>query len=176
MYAGLPLGMPADFLAVGVITGTHGLKGEVKGKSFSNEPGRFAGLTEALFRKGEKEKTLRIELARPHPQGMVLKIAGVDTPEEARRLVGFEMWVPRERASRLADGEYYTADLCKCSVWFGEELIGAVRSIWEGAASQLLEVKNAAGKTFLVPFTDHFVGEVDAAGGKIFLREDEIVR
>lgn len=181
MHAELPLGdsvgMPADFLAVGVITGTHGLHGEVKGRSFSREPGRFAGLTEALFRKGGRGKTLRIELARPHPpQGILLKIAGVDTPEEARRLVGFEMWVPREKASRLVEGEYYTADLCRCSIWFGDELIGSVRSVWEGAAAQLLEVRNAAGKTFLVPFTDHFIGEVDVAGGKICLREDEIVR
>ncbi len=168
--------MPTDFLAVGVITGTYGLHGEVKGKSFSGDPGGFAGLPEARFRKGGKERTLRIESARPHSLGVVLKLAGVDSPEKARGLIGFEIWVPRERAARLGEGEYYTADLCRCRVWFGEELIGAVRSVWEGGAAQLLEVQNEAGKTFLVPFTDHFVGDVDVAGGRIWLKEDEIVR
>ena len=168
--------MPVDLLAVGVVTAPYGVKGEVKGKTFSGEPDAFQSLTEAIFRKGDKEKRLRIEAARVHPRGVVLKVAGVDTPEAARTLVGFEIWVPRGQAARLQDGEYYTADLCRCSVWFEDELIGPVRSVWEGGSSQLLEVRNASGKTFLVPFIDHFVGEVDLDGGRISLREDEIVR
>jgi 16S rRNA processing protein RimM len=168
--------MPEDLLAVGVVTAVFGLRGEVKGRSFSGEPGRFEALRKAIFRKGDLEKKLRIESARAHPNGVLLKIAGVDTPEEARKLVGFEIWVPRGQAARLGDGEYYVADLCKCSIWFEGELIGAVRSVWEGGPSQLLEVRNASGKTFLIPFSDHFVGDVDVAGGRISLREDEIVR
>jgi 16S rRNA processing protein RimM len=168
--------MAADLLAVGVITGTHGVHGELKGKSFSGQPGRFAGLAEVLFRKGDREKKLRVEAVHGGPRGMVLTIAGIDTPEKARGLIGYEIWVPRSHAASLGEGEYYTADLCACSVWFGDELIGPVRSIWEGGASQLLEVKGAAGRTFLVPFTDHFVGEVDLGAGRISLREDEIVR
>ena len=168
--------MDAELLAVGVITGTSGVHGELKCKSFSGEPGRFAGVSEALFRKGTREKKLRIEAARPRPQGTVLKIAGMETPEDARRLVGWEVWLPREHAARLGKGEFYTADLCTCTVWFGTELIGTVRSIFEGGAAQLLEVVNQAGRTFLVPFTDHFVGDVDVAAGRISLREDEIVR
>jgi 16S rRNA processing protein RimM len=168
--------MPVDLLAVGVITGTHGLHGELRGKSFSGQPGRLTGLAEALFRKKGKEKKLRIEAARPHPHGMVLKIAGVDTPEKARLLIGYEIWVPREHGASLGKGEYYMADLCGCRIWFGDELIGAVRSVLEGGAAQLLEVENEAGKTFLVPFTDHFVGDVDVVAGNISLLEDEIVR
>ena len=168
--------MAADLLAVGVITGTLGLHGELKGKSFSGQPGALAGLAEVLFRKGDKEKKLRVERVRAHPRGLVLKILGFDTPEKARSLIGYEIWVPRDHAASLGEGEYYTADLCACRVWFGEELIGAVRSVWEGGAHQLLEVENQAGKTFLVPFTDHFVGEVDLSAGRISLREDEIVR
>jgi len=168
--------MPVDLLAVGVVTAAYGVKGEVKGKSFSGGPEAFRALGEAIFRKGDTEKKLRIDCARVHARGVVLKVAGVDTPEAARGLVGFEIWVPRGQAAPLADGEYYTADLCRCSVWFEDELIGPVRSVWEGGPSQLLEVRGASGKTFLVPFTDHFVGEVDLAGGRIRLREDEIVR
>ena len=84
--------------------------------------------------------------------------------------------MPRPQAARLLDGEYYAADLCRCRLWFGEEEIGSVRSVWDGGPSQLLEVQGKAGRTFLVPFTDHFIGDVDLATGKIFLKEDEIVR
>ena len=169
--------MPADLLAVGVITSPYGIHGEVKGKSFSGEPGHFATLTEALFRKGAREKRLRIESARPHPQGVILKIAGVSTPEEARKLVGFEIWVPRSQAAQLAEGEYYAADLCECRIWFGDELIGqgalrVGRRICPAPGSGA----NASGKVFLVPFTDHFVGDVDVPAGRISLKKDEIVR
>ncbi|HVO38961.1 MAG TPA: ribosome maturation factor RimM [Spirochaetia bacterium] len=168
--------MSADMLAVGVVTATHGLAGEVRSTNFSGESAHFLALREAVFRNGKGERALRIETARPHPRGVLLKIAGIDTLEQARALIGSEIWVPRERASRLKDGEYYTADLCACRLWFGNELIGDVRSVWEGGSAQLLEVTAPSGKTFLVPFTDHFIGEVDIAGGRIVLKEDEIVR
>jgi len=168
--------MSADLLAVGVVLSPYGVHGEVKSRSFSGELGHFSALAAAVFRKGGNEKRLRIRSARPHPHGVVLKIEGVETPEQARKLVGFEIWVPREQAAPLADGEFYAADLCACSLWFNDELIGAVRSVWDGGPAQLLEVQDASGKTFLVPFTEHFVGDVDIARRKIVLKEDEIVR
>lgn len=163
-------------LAVGVVTATHGLAGEVRSTSFSGEPGRFQAIREAVFRSGKGERVLRIETARPHPRGVILKIAGIDTPEQARAIVGSEIWIPRGMAGTLGEGEYYTADLCTCRLWFGNELIGDVRSVWEGGPAQLLEIVAPSGKTFLVPFIDHFIGDVDIAGGRIFLKEDEIVR
>jgi len=163
-------------LAVGVVTATHGLAGEVRSTSFSGEPGHFLAVREAVFRSGKGERVLRIETARPHSRGVLLKIAGIDTPEQARALIGSEIWIPRGQASRLEDGEYYTADVCTCKLWFGDELIGDVRSVWEGGPAQLLEITAPSGRTFLVPFTDHFIGDVDIAGGRIVLKEDEIVR
>jgi ribosomal 30S subunit maturation factor RimM len=51
-----------------------------------------------------------------------------------------------------------------------------VRSVWEGGTSDLLEVQGKTGRTFLVPFSDHFIGEVELENRRIFLKEDEIVR
>jgi 16S rRNA processing protein RimM len=159
-----------------VITGTHGVSGWLKVRSYSDESNHLLALREALFRKGATERLLPIEAVRPTPRGVLLKIRGMDTPERARSLVGQELWVPRPQAAQLLDGEYYAADLCRCSVWFKEEEIGSVRSVWDGGPAQLLEVLGREGKTHLVPFTDHFVGEVDIGNGRIFLREDEIIR
>ncbi len=168
--------MAEELLTVGVVTGTHGVGGELKVKSYSGFSEHILVLREALFRKGREEKRLRLDSVRPQPAGVILKIAGVDSPEQARRFVGYEIWVPRPQAARLLDGEYYAADLCLCSLWFGEEEIGSVRSVWEGGASELLEVQGKAGRTFLVPFIDHFIGNVQLEKRKIFLKEDEIVR
>jgi 16S rRNA processing protein RimM len=163
-------------LAAGVITGTHGVSGWLKVRSYSDESDHLTVLREALFRKGAVERVLAIEEARALPRGVLLKIRGMDSPERARSLVGWEIWVPRPQAARLLDGEYYAVDLCLCSLWFGEEEIGSVRSVSEGGASELLEVQGKEGRTFLVPFIDHFIGDVQLEKRKIFLKEDEIVR
>jgi 16S rRNA processing protein RimM len=168
--------MSAELLAVGVITATHGLGGELKVKSYSGLSEHLLVLREALFRKGQAEKRLRLESVRPQPPGVIMKIVGIATPEQAHGFIGYEIWVPRPQAARLSEGEYYAADLCRCSLWFGEEEIGSIRSVWEGGAAQLLEVQGKAGRVFLVPFSDHFIGEVELEKGRIFLKEDEIVR
>ena len=165
-----------DLLAVGVITATHGVGGELKVKSFSGEPQHIAALQEAIFRKGTAERRLRIQGARLQPPGVILKLEGMNTPETARQLIGYEIWVPRRDAAPLASGEYYASDLCRCTVWFEEERIGDVRAVWDGGPAQLLEVISADGKTHLVPFLEHFIREVDLSKGRIALREAEIVR
>jgi 16S rRNA processing protein RimM len=173
---GSPTSIPHDMLAVGVVTSTHGVAGELKVKSFSGLADHILTLREALFRRGEMEKRLVLESVRPQPPGVIVKVAGLDNPESAHRLVGWEIWVPRAQAARLGAGEFYEADLCRCSLWFNDEEIGPIRSVWDGGPAQLLEVKGKEGRTHLVPFTDHFIGAVELERGRIFLREDEIVR
>ncbi len=165
-----------ELLAVGVVTGTHGVSGALKVKSLSGLSDHLLALREAEFRSGRARRLLAVEWVRPRPAGIILKASGIETPEEARRMVGHEIWVSRRQAAPLLEGEYYTADLCRCSVWFGEEEVGQVRSVWDGGAAQLLEVQGRSGEVHLVPFTDHFVGEVDVARGRIVLREDEVIR
>ena len=167
---------PAAFLAVGVITSTHGVTGELKVKSFSGEYRHLLGLRDAFLRKGGAERRVIFESVRRQDPGVIVKVEGLETPEKARVLVGWEIWVARSSAAPLGEQEYYAADLCRCRLWFGEEEIGAVRSVWEGGPSQLLEVVGKGGKTFLVPFSEHFIGDVDLANGKISLKEDEIIR
>ncbi len=168
--------MALELLAVGVVTATYGITGELKIKSFSGQVEHLLAIRDALFRKAGVERRLRIESSRLQPAGIIAKVAGMETPEEARRLLGYELWVPRPLAAPLDSGEYYASDLCRCHLWFGDEEIGEVRSVWDGGPAQLLEVQGKDGRTFLVPFTDHFIGEVDPGTGRMVLKDDEVVR
>jgi 16S rRNA processing protein RimM len=162
-------------LAVGVVTGTHGVAGALKVKSFSGAWDHLLALREVEFRcKGVDRKVL-FQSVRPQPPGVIVRIEGVETPEQARRFIGCEIWVPRRQAAPLDSGEYYEADLCLCSVWLAGKEIGKVRSVLDGGRSQLLEVRTAEGRTCLVPFIEHFVGEVDMEKGRIHLKGDEIL-
>jgi 16S rRNA processing protein RimM len=167
---------PSAFLAVGVIVSTHGIGGELKVKSLSGGFAHLLALRSVVLRKGGVETPTVFENVRRQDPGVIVKVTGLDTPERARALVGSEIWVPRAAASPLSNGEYYAADLCRCRLWFGEEEVGAVRSVWDGGPSQLLEVVGKEGRTFLVPFSEHFVGDVDLEAGTIRLKDDEIIR
>ena len=61
-------------------------------------------------------------------------------------------------------------------MFFGAERVGAVTGACETGHAQLLEVRTGDGRTVMVPFMDHFVGEVDVAAGRIELRDAEVVR
>jgi 16S rRNA processing protein RimM len=165
-----------DRLAVGKVVSTHGVNGELKVRSLSGSLEHLVALKEAAFRKDGVEKVLRLTSARAAHPDVLVKISGIDTPEKARGLVGAEIWVPRSQATPLSAGEYYMADLCQCDLYWKEELIGRVRSVMEAGGTQLLEVETVQGATRLVPFTDHFIAEVEVEKGRVFLREDEIVR
>jgi len=164
-----------EMLAVGVLTSTHGLRGELTMRSFSGSVEHLRRLTRAQVRRGGEERTVQIDGIRGDPPHAVVKLVGVDTPEQAAAMRGFEIWVPREKAAPLAGGEYYAVDLCRCSLRAGGTTVGAVRAVVDAGASQMLEVQDPRGKVFLVPFTGHFVGEVDVAAGTIELLEPGIV-
>jgi 16S rRNA processing protein RimM len=167
---------PSGFLAVGVISSTHGIGGELKVKSLSGQIGHLLVLRNVVLRKGGAETPTVFEHVRRQDPGVIVKVAGLDTPEKARALVGSEIWVPRAQAAPLDSGEYYASDLCRCRLWFGDEDVGAIRSVWEGGPAQLLEVVGKNGRTWLVPFSEHFIGDVDLDAGMIRLKDDEIIR
>ncbi len=165
-----------ETLAVGFVRSVHGIRGDLTVRCFSSDAGHLRGLREAVFRKAGREKSLRIGWVRGSPPDLLVKVEGIDTREAAKALVGSEVRAAREFAAPLARDEYYQADLCRCALYYGDELIGAVRSVWDTGAGQLLEVISAGGRQFLVPFVDHFIGEVDVERGRISLKEDYIVR
>lgn len=166
---------PSDLLAVGLITSTHGIAGELKVRSLSGETAHLLGLRDALLRKGATEKPATFSRVKRQGSGLLVQVKGLETPEKARSLIGFEIWVPRTQAAPLGRGEYYAADLCRCSLRFNGREVGRVRSVWGGGPTPLLEVVGKGGVVFLVPFSEHFVGDVDLEGGTILLKEGELL-
>ncbi len=165
-----------DRLAVGAVHAAHGTAGEVRVKSFSGETGHLLRLDEVALRRGTAERPMRVEACRPASPDVLVKFAGIDDRTAAQALVGWELWVDRALAAPLAKGEYYATDLCRCGVFVGDERVGSVTGVCATGHAPLLEVRTGDGRTVMVPFTEHFVGEVDAAAGRIELRDAEVVR
>lgn len=120
-------------------------------------------------------KALRVESTRWTGDNLLLKFAGIDSPEAAKLLADFELWVPRDQAAPLEEGEVYLADLVGCTLVFAGEAKGRVTGYLEGASAVLLEVDKTDGSTCVVPFQEVYLGNVDLTGRTVELKVDWIL-
>jgi 16S rRNA processing protein RimM len=160
-----------DRLVVGRIGSAHGLRGAVKVKSFSGETEHFFELEHVFLGTADRPEEFPVEGVERYRDGVLMKLTGVDTREKADALRGREVWVEREHASALTEGEYYLADLCRCRVYREDREIGRVVAVCEGGNADLLEIERPSGERLIVPFAAPFVGTVDVEEGRIFLEE-----
>ena len=126
-------------------------------------------------RKSDVSKTLKVEATRWSGENLLLKFVGINSPEEAKLLADFELWVPRDQAAPLKEGEVYLADLIGCSLTFAGEARGKVTGFLEGAAAVLLEVEKTDGSSCVVPFMEVYLGSIDLTGRTVELKVDWIL-
>lgn len=120
-------------------------------------------------------KTLTVEATRWTGDHLLLKFAGIDSPEASKLLADFELWVPRDQAAPLEEGEVYLADLVGCSLTFAGEVKGRVTGYLDGASAVLLEVEKTDGSTCVVPFQEVYLGDIDLSGRTMELKVDWIL-
>jgi len=159
-------------LVTGFVRSSHGVDGYVKVESTSGEVGHFADLAEVQLRFGGTngtESRFEIEAVEGSAHCLLIKFRGVDTLEQAKKLAGAEILVPRDKACPLEEGEYYVCDLCQCVLVYEGSPIGTIIGVTEGGAGDLLEVALTEGessgqtgpKTCMVPLRKEFVGKID---------------
>jgi 16S rRNA processing protein RimM len=149
-----------DRLVIGLVRTSHGLKGHLKVHSLSGEVDHFFGLEEVTIRKNGRERIYAVEEFKLLGEILLMKLRGIDNPEDAKTLAAAEILVSRDLAAPLEDGEFYQADLVGCRVVHQGKDLGVVKSIFEGGAADLLEVVTEAG-IYMVPFQKHYIGTVD---------------
>jgi 16S rRNA processing protein RimM len=162
-------------IAIGKIQRSHGVKGFFKVYSFSGETQHFIELKEVYLLTGRQYKKYRVKSVKVNPVSIRLQLEGIDTPEQVKKLTGTEIWVDRELASPLREGEYYISDLCRCHVYQDGKEVGRVTGLLEGSGETILEVLLQDGRKLLVPFKKHFVGEIDTDRRIISLKEAYVI-
>jgi len=145
-----------DFMSVGQIGKTHGLKGEVKVFSLSDSLERFKKL-KSVYIDGEVRK---IEGCKLQSDKVILKIEGIDSIEQADLYRNKYLMVSREDAVKLTEGSYYVADLIDCSVYdeAGEEL-GKVFDVLNTPGNDVYWVKGK--EELLIPVLKDIVISID---------------
>ena len=158
-------------VCLGQIGAPHGVRGEVRLRSFTAEPDAIAAYGPLQLEDG---RTIAIESLRPAKDHFVATLSGIHDRDAAAQLANEKLYVPRERLPQLADPEeFYHSDLIGLAVVDrGGQRLGSVVAIHNFGAGDLIELKlDASNKTELLPFDDTNVPHVDIAGGKLVLDE-----
>jgi 16S rRNA processing protein RimM len=162
-------------ICLGQIGAAHGIRGEVRLRSFTAEPEAIAGYGPLETEDG---RVFEIEALRPAKDHFVARLSGVADRNAAEQLASLKLYVPRERLPEPeADDEYYHADLIGLAVVdrAGRKL-GTVVAIHNFGAGDLIEMlPEAGGKTELVPFDRATVPEVDLAAGRLVVAQPKAV-
>jgi 16S rRNA processing protein RimM len=161
-----------DKLVVGIIQTSYGIYGEVKVKSLSGETEHFYTLETIYLKKKGVFYQFRVENIRVVSDTIILKLEGINTPEQGKELSRCKIWVHRENACPLKEDEYYYGDLFQCDVIKNNKIIGKVSSVFEAGIDFILEVECQNKKTLMLPFADEYIGDVDIKSNKIMVKED----
>lgn len=159
-------------MLLGEIGAAQGLKGEVRLRSFTEEPAAIARYG-AL--QDEQGHAIEIESVRVTPKALIARIKGITTREAAEALARTKLYIPRARLPERETDEWYHADLIGLTAVAADgETIGTVVAVQNFGAGDLIEIKPAGGgATVLVPFTRETVPEVDVEGGRLTLLPPE---
>ncbi len=155
---------------MGRIGAAHGIRGEVRITSFTEEP--LALMDYGPLATNRPGLVLEIEQARATTNVLVARLKGVTDRTAAEKLNGVELYVERDKLPPTADeDDFYHADLIGLEARLADgSVLGTVTAIPNYGASDLLEVRDGrTGDTFLYPFTRQVVPEVHVAQGYLVI-------
>lgn len=157
---------------MGVITGAHGIKGEVRVKSFAAAPESVAAYGPLEDERGGRR--LALTLTATVRGVLIARVEGVSDRNAAERLKGTRLYLSRAALPEPKEDEYYHADLVGLTAVLRDgSAFGRVRAVHEYGAGDSLEIERADGRLVLVPFTEAAVPEVDIAAGRVVIDPPE---
>ncbi len=163
--------MAADIL-LGVVVGAHGLKGEVKVRTFTQTPDRL-GAYGPLH--GKDGRIFIVDAVRAvDAASAIARFEGMASREGAEALKGLELYVARAALPEAEAEEFYHADLVGLRAEDEEgRLIGHIRGIHNFGAGDVLDIEKPDGSDALLPFAREFVPIVDVRSGRVVIAVPE---
>ena len=159
-----------QFLQVGAITSTHGIRGEVKVFPTTDDVKRFKKLKKVILDTGKEQLPLEIEGVKFFKQFVILKFRGIDNINDIEKYKGKRLLVDREHAVKLKKDEYFIADMIGMDVFTEDgELFGALKDVMETGANDVYIIEMSDGKEVLVPAIKQCILDVDIENRKMVI-------
>ena len=141
-----------ELFRVGVISNTHGIRGEVKVYPTTDNVRRFDDLKEVILDTGKEQLILHVTSVKYFKNMVILKFKEFDNINDIIPYKGMDLLVTRENAIPLEEGEYYIADIIGSKVITDEDkILGTLTDVLQTGANDVYVVKTKDGKEVLLP-------------------------
>ena len=157
-----------NLLQVGVITTTHGVRGEVKVFPTTDDAARFKKLKQVILDTGKENLTLEIAGVKFFKNMVILKFKGYDNINDVERFRKKSLYVTRENAVKLKKNEYFIADLIGLKVTSDEgEDLGELTDVLQTGANDVYVISKEGADDILLPAIRECIKNVDLQKGEI---------
>lgn len=163
-----------EWIEIGRVLKPWGVHGEMKILVTSDVPGRFDGLDHIWLRSSDGHTVpVEIEQIKHLNQALVLKLKGIESPQEAEQYRGWDIAVPEQERAPLEEGVFYIYELIGLDVFDASgNRLGHLGAVYQGAAQDVFEIVTDLGAV-LVPAVGAFIRHIDLRGRRIIARLPE---
>lgn len=155
-----------EMLRVGVISSTHGVRGEVKVYPTTDDPERFLDLAQVTLDTGREQITLEIQNVKFFKNMVILKFKGYDNINDIEKYKGKDLLIHRDQAVELKEDEYFVTDLMGLKVVSEEgTVLGILKEVIPTGANDVYVVQPENGKELLLPAIKDCILNVDLEKG-----------
>jgi 16S rRNA processing protein RimM len=162
---------PEELIAVGKISGTHGVRGHLKVYSYSGNIESLSAARVVTLRRPEGTAIGEFDIrsVKPHGSGFILLLNGFDDIDQALPLVGSELCLTRSQFPEPEDDEYYWCDLIGLQVVTAEGVkLGTIAEIFETGSNDVYVVRDGK-REYLIPAIAEVIKSVDLEGGTMVI-------
>ena len=158
-----------QLLQVGVISSTHGIRGEVKVFPTTDDVKRYKKTDEVVLVTKNGNLLLHIERARFFKNLVIVKFKEFNNINEVEGFRKCDLMVTRENALPLEEGQYYLCDVIGATVYNEEDdsVIGEVKDVIETGANNVFAIGLPDGREVLFPVIDDCIKEVNTEEGRV---------
>lgn len=157
-----------ELFQVGIITSTHGVRGEVKVFPTTDDVRRFKRLKEVILDTGKERINLEVEGVKFFKQMVILKFKGIDTLNDVEKYRQKSLYVTRANAVRLSKDEYFVADLIGLQVVDEENNdLGTLVDVLSTGANDVYVINMPDGRELLLPAIKQCILNVDINNNRI---------
>lgn len=161
-----------QYLKVGFIKRTHGLKGDVKILPLTDESSRFKDIKDIFIEKSGVFNKYSIKFVKETPDDLIIRFSGINSIEEASNFKNCYIYIDRAKGAPLNEWEFYSEDIIGCEVFYGEKLMGIVKDLVNFGANDNLVVESNENE-ILFPFSRVYIDRMEIESKKIYINQIE---
>ncbi len=159
-----------EYIEIGQIVNTNGLKGVVKVNPFTDDISKFESLKYIYIQLKNELKKVKIEQVRYNKNQVLLKLEGIDSIEEAEKYRNFYLKTEKQSQEELGEDTYYIVDLIGLDVYSDkDEYLGKIDDVFPTGSNDVYVIKDNLGKQILIPAIADVVKKVDLKNKKMII-------